>query len=209
MLDNVVNPTPNPQYIPVLCEWEILEEEVPSQFQGSLEILKGLKLVSKHKLENIMVNTGRDTLFEFLLAMTGATPSAMVYMGVGASSVADDGTTTNPLVTDTHLYYELIGEQRKGITNTNGIALSTSDINLQTITVGGCTFYKYVVVQAIWPSGSLNNGNFFRSYALFSTPSVPLTNGGTAGVMFNELFDPAPINKQPTNQITAQMTLRF
>ena len=124
-------------------------------------------------------------------------------MGVGASATAAQ-------VTDTQLTYELIGNAyRKTLTDINGNTPNTTDIVTASAVIGGCTFYQYIQLQAIYTTSDGNNGNVFNEYGLFSTTVLPGSPTSSSGVMFNHYIDPSPVTKSSSNQVTALVTIYF
>lgn len=153
--------------------------------------------------ENLVVNTGRTQLISMAFVPSASAIGGFYYLGVGASS-------TTAQVIDTRLTYELIGNPtRKTVTNANGVTPTTGDIQLQTITVGGCTFYEYIVLQTTYTTTDGNNNNTFAEYGLFTLAALPGSPTGTSGIMFNHYIDPNPAFKASTNQVTVQITVRF
>lgn len=174
---------------PICGQWKITERDLLGN------------IVTEKESENLVVNSGRNLLIYFLLGFTGA--SSVVALGVDASSTA-------AAVTQTQLVYELRGNPtRKSITNTSNVALSASDIVLETTTIGSTTYYEKIVLQAQFAAGDGNNGNVFNGYGLFTTTTLPATPTASSGIMFNRFVDPAPITKTADNSITIQVTLRF
>lgn len=175
---------------PVCVEWDITTRNINGQ------------IVDHSHGYNLVVNNGRSQLMSMAFVPSASAIGGFYYLGVGASS-------TTATVTDTRLTYELIGNPtRKSLTNTNGVTPSTGDIQLQTIVIGGVTFYEYLVVQSIFTTTDGNNNNTFAEYGLFTTGTLPGAPTSTSGTMFNHYIDPNPAFKASSNQITVVVTIR-
>ena len=125
----------------------------------------------------------------------------MAIIGASATAAA---------VTDTRLTYELVGNlTRKTLLDSNNNPVSTGAIQLQTIVVGGITFYEFIVLQATYLTTDGNNNNTFAEYGIFDSATLPGTPTSTSGTMFNHLIDPNPGFKSTTNQVLAQITVRM
>lgn len=161
-----------------------------------------------HGEHNMVVDTGRINSMKGILPFT-TSPVTMVAIGAGVCSTAED-------YAQDRLIYELIGNAaRKDLTRTTdslAIAsnpLTNSDIVSEVVTIGGFTFRKKVVLQAVYDFVDSNNGNTFREYALFSTATLPGTPTGLSGVMYNRIVDPSPIPKDINTKIIIQITMRW
>lgn len=176
---------------PILVEWAIKKEYV----DGTVEQSKG---------HNLVVNDGRTRVLSLAFVPSASTGLGGFYwLGVGASA-------TPAAVTDTRLTYELIGNAtRKFLTNTNGNTPSTGDIQLETVTVSGCTFYEKLVLQAIYQTTDGNNNNTFNEYGIFTTGTLPGSPTSSSGTMFNHYIDPSPATKSSLNTVTAVVTIRL
>ena len=176
---------------PILVEWAIQKDYQ----DGTQSVSKG---------HNLVVNDGRTRILSLAFVPSASTGLGGFYwLGVGASA-------TPATVTDTRLTYELIGNPtRKFLTNTNGITPTTGNIQLETVTVSGCTFYEKLVLQAIYSTTDGNNSNTFNEYGIFTTATLPGSPTSTSGTMFNHYIDPSPATKSALNTVTAVVTIRI
>jgi hypothetical protein len=154
---------------------------------------------------NIIVNSGKVQLLSnlFIQASSGLFP----FLAVGASGI-NQGFVAS--ASDTHLIYEInTNTVRKPFLSVNGGALTSADITNENVTIGGFNFTEKLVGQATFPQVDNTNGYQFGEYALASIAPVPGTPTGTSGQIFNHYLDPNPLNKQPSNTIVVQVTIRF
>jgi len=176
---------------PILVQWDILTHD-----------LEG-KLLSESSATNLVVNTGRTQLLGLAFVPSLSSSGGFYSLGVGASAIAAS-------VTDTRLTYELIGNStRKLLTDTSGLTPTNTDIVLETTTIGGCTFYEKIVLQAVFSAGDGNNGATFNEYGIFTSNALPASPTGISGNMFNHYIDPSPVTKSGSNQVTAIITIRM
>jgi hypothetical protein len=180
---------------PMAVQWEVITRPVENDVVGEISHYS--------KGENLVTNTGRTALLSMAFVPSASAIGGWYWLAVGASSTAAQ-------VTDTRLTYELVGNAtRKALTNTNGAVPSVGDISLQTITIGGFTYYEYIVLQTTFLTTDGNNNNTFAEYGLFTTGVLPAGPTGSSGGMFNHYIDSNPAFKAATNQITVAITIRF
>lgn len=197
---------------PILVEWEI--ETYYTEPQTMVVMGNNGKKIDSYVVHspeqrkysyghNLVVNTGRTQLLSLAFVPSASSIGGFYYLGVGASATA-------AAVTDTRLTYELIGNAtRKTLTNTNGNQPTSADIQLETITVSGCTFYEKIVLQATYTTGDGNNNNTFNEYGVFTSATLPVSPTGTSGTMFNHYIDSNPAFKASTNQVQIAVTIRM
>lgn len=182
---------------PVCVEWKISTTPVDDQ---TLEPIGNTHVSEDY---NLVVNSGRTRLMSLAFIPSASAAGGFYFLGVGASS-------TTAQVADTRLTYELVGNlTRKSLVNSNNLTPGTGDIQLQTITISGVTFYEYLVLQATYLTTDGNNNNTFAEYGIFDSGTLPGTPTATSGTMFNHFIDPNPATKSSTNQVQASITIRM
>lgn len=142
---------------------------------------------------NVVVNTGKvNILYSQFIPSQGV---KIIAGGVGSNTA----NTTD--ITQIHLGNELIaGSARVSLTNTAGVALTTTDVAIVT----GQTYTELVTVQYIYLTTDSNNGSVFGEYGLFSSTTLPASGTSTSGVMYARYVPTSSFTKNSSFQVTMQ-----